>query len=172
MQNTSNRWSLEQGILNKSFTERGKLIELRRDPRGVLEQALGRSIPDEIAVKVAFDRPKKIHQVVPHECHTLLGSIEPPTGGDAIPGLRGLVAATAHRAATDPVFRANLVKDPKGFAKAGLRKLVLPDELEIVVLQEDPNTIWLTVPLVGRPNLRTSRRANKNQGGKPPRKST
>jgi hypothetical protein len=170
MQNTSNRWALEQGILNQAFAERGKLRELRRDPRAVLEQALGQSLPDEVKVKVAFDKPKTIHQVVPHEGHALLGSIEPPTGSDAIKGLRGLAAATAHRAATDPVFRAKLVSDAKGLAKSGLSKLEVPDELEIVVLQEDPNTIWLTVPLVGRPNVRTTRRAGGKPDDKPRRK--
>lgn len=159
MANTSNRWSLEQGILNQAFAERGKLRELRRDPRAVLERALGQSIPAEIEVKVAFDRPRKIHQVVPHADHALLGAIDPPAGDDAIPGMRGLAVATAHRAASDPVFRAKLVTDAKSLAKAGLSKVELPDDLEIVVLQEDPRTIWLTVPLVGRPNLRPGRRA-------------
>jgi hypothetical protein len=170
MANTSNRWSLEQGILNQAFGERGKLRELRRDPRAVLERALGQSIPAEIQVEVAFDKPRKIHQVVPHTGHTMLGAIEPPTGDDAIPGMRGLAAATAHRAASDPDFRAKLIADAKGLAKSGLSKVELPDDLEIVVLQEDPGTIWLTVPLVGRPNLRPSRRAGGKREGKAPRK--
>ncbi len=152
MANTSNRWTLEQGILNQAFGERDKLLELRADPRAALERALGQPIPAEIAVKVAFDKPHRIHQVVPDPSHTLLGAIEPPSGDAAIPGMRGLAVATAYRAASDPEFRAQLIADAKGLAAAGLSKVALPDELEIEVLQEDPSTIWLTVPIVDRPS--------------------
>lgn len=155
----NNRWSLEQGIHKQAFGDWHTLVDLRRDPRAVLERALGRSIPEEIKVKVAFDRPNKIHQVVPFSGHDLLGSIEPPTGDAAIPGMRGLAVAAAHRAAHDPEFRAKLVADAKEFVKEGQHRFKLPADIEIVVLQEDARTIWLTVPLVGRPNLRKTRRS-------------
>lgn len=162
MANTQNRWSLEQSILNQAFAERGNLRELRLAPRAALERALGQPIPAEITVKVAFDRPRKIHQVVPHDGHTLLGSIEPPTGAAAISGLRGLSSATAYRAATDAEFRDKLLADATGLAKSGLSKLKLPDDLKIVVVQEDAQTIWLTVPLVGRPDSRPDRHGHRD----------
>lgn len=154
MANARNRWSIEQAILEQAAANAGELRKLANDPKGTLEQALGESLPPGVEVRVAFDLEDKIHQVLPFAGHAFLGAIEPPEGKQAIPGLRGLSVATAHRAATDEAFCKALCEDPAGLARTHLSKLELSEAMRVEVVQEDATTVWLTMPLNGRGALR------------------
>lgn len=162
-----NRWSLEQDILDDALRDRSELRRLARDPRAALERELGAPLPPELSVRIAFDTPKLLHQVLPFPGHRVLGSLEPPTGEDAITSMRGLLVAAAHRATLDPEFRAHLVADARGFARTGLHRYPLPEDLEIAVLPEDANTIWLTVPFAGRTQLRKGKPRRDRKGRRP-----
>ncbi|MCA9688178.1 MAG: hypothetical protein KC636_01120 [Myxococcales bacterium] len=152
-----NRWSIEQDIYERALRSRGELRKLEHDPKGALERALGEPLPPEIEVRVAFDSRHKLHQVVPFTGHAMLGSIAPPKGDEAIPALRGLSVEAAERMVRDPEFRDRLLADPTGFARFGLHTLPFPEDVEVEVLTEDAQTIWLVVPLFDRRIMRRGR---------------
>jgi hypothetical protein len=56
-------------------------------------------------------------------------------------------AELIHRAVTDRAFRVALMMDPKGTVEAALGR-VLPDELEVEIVQELPNKVILVLPLI------------------------
>jgi hypothetical protein len=154
MSHVRNRWSIEQSILERALGDRAELRRLEANPRKCLEQALGEPLSPDIAVRVAFDTPSTLHQVVPFVGHTMLGELDPPAGDAAIGGMRGISIGAAHRAVHDPQFRERLLAEPAAFAREGLHRLSLSADLEVVVLVEDASTVWLHIPLVGRKAVR------------------
>lgn len=169
MPGARNRWSIEQDILEQALGARSELRRLERDPRAALEQELGERLPPDVTVRLAFDTRRKHHQVIPFEGHAVLGSIDPPTGDDAIDGLRGISVEAAYRVVRDPAFRARLLADATGFAREGLHNPPFPRDLEIVLLHEDARTIWLTVPMIGRKHIRQGRPGRPDRPDRPDR---
>ena len=60
----------------------------------------------------------------------------------------------AERTVNDPVFRANLVKNPKQ-TLSEFTGIPIPKEVEIEVIQETPGQYKLVIPYVGAPRRST-----------------
>ena len=169
MTDQPNRWSLEQDLIDDLRDGERSREALAADPRAAVEAMIGKALPAAVTVKVAFDTPTRFHQVVPFPGHAFLGSLVPPEGEARIWGPRGIAVQVARRAADDPAFLASLRADPTGMARTNLaqvslNRLTMPDDLEVVLVEEDAETIWLTIPI--ERHRRARRRAEGRGHGK------
>jgi len=144
-----NRWLIEQSLALTALAGESAWTSLLNDPAAALA-AEGVTVPEGVTVRVVADQPSRIHLVVPSPAHSFLGELD---GTPELRGFKNEIASTGVKAARDPAFLAELRERATAMAREHLADVDLPEDLVVVVLEEDASTVYLSVPYHGRRQL-------------------
>lgn len=140
------RTQAELEIIAKAWKDETFKQALLSDPKAILAQELGTTFPDDLRVTVVEAEPNSFYLRLPAK----------PEVADSLPlsdlvqslsQTEGEVIATLiAKSWKDAAFKQSLLSDPKA-ALASVVGSELPADLIVEVLEEDPNTLVMVLPI-------------------------